>query len=306
MKKTLAFLYCCIFFLSCHNKVAEEDAYSIGTISCQVQPVYFSQTGLNVKSAALSTSEKKVKGLVAVEYVQTANGLQKGKTWQHKTWSLYGWLGPITTDDKGNSYVAPVPVINVLENLTEKQNVVYKVDTRTAEMKPLVELPAPPVDNHENPYGVLSVYFDCDSKMLYASSVYGSDRANEQGVIYIIDPQTGAIKDQLKGIDAVGLCVGGISGEKKLYIGSSRNSKVYSIELSKAGNFIGKINEEFTLDLLGPRGDDKARRIRFNKDGTMLVYGIEFNYNLTAATEKQETIYQFRYNDEEKRWVFMK
>ncbi len=305
MKKSFLIFYAALFLLSCNDKIAEEDAYTIGTIPCQVQPAYLTKTGLNPKTFALSTSEKRVKGLVAVEFVQTPQGLQRGKTWKDESWSKFGYLGPITTDDKGNSYVAPVPVINILENKTEKQNVVYKVDTRTAEMKPLAELPVPTINNHENPYGVLSVYFDCDAKLLYVSSVSGSDRTNEQGVIYIIDPETGIIKDQLKGIDAMGLCVGGISGEKRLYIGSSRNSNIYSIELTKAGKFTGKIKDEFSLDMLGPRGDDKARRIRFDKNGAMQIYGVEFNYNLTAATEKQETLYQFRYNDEEKKWTYM-
>lgn len=38
----------------------------------------------------------------------------------------------------------------------------------------------------------------------------------------------------------------------------------------------------------------------------MLVYGVEFNFNLTAPTEKQETLYEFVWNEEEKKWNFFK
>jgi hypothetical protein len=46
----------------------------------------------------------------------------------------------------------------------------------------------------------------------------------------------------------------------------------------------------------------QARRIRFDKNGDMLINGIEFNYNLTAPTEKQEALYRFRYYDDIKKW----
>ena len=42
-----------------------------------------------------------------------------------------------------------------------------------------------------------------------------------------------------------------------------------------------------------------------DKNGNMIIFGIEFNYNLTAPTEKQETIYRFRYDVEEKKWVLV-
>jgi hypothetical protein len=38
----------------------------------------------------------------------------------------------------------------------------------------------------------------------------------------------------------------------------------------------------------------------------MQVYGVEFNFNLTAPTEKQESVYEFNWNDETKKWDFIK
>lgn len=34
----------------------------------------------------------------------------------------------------------------------------------------------------------------------------------------------------------------------------------------------------------------------------MTVHGVEFYFNLTAPTEKQETVYQFKYNGAQKKW----
>ncbi|MEO8406469.1 MAG: hypothetical protein ABI480_17795, partial [Chitinophagaceae bacterium] len=111
------------------------------------------------------------------------------------------------------------------------------------------------------------------------------------------------IIDKLEGIDAIGLCVGSITGEKKLYIGSSRSSTIYTVAIDSKGEFNGKPQQEFSLDMMGPRGDDKARRIRFDKNGVLQINGIEFNYNLTAASEKQETIYYFKYDTTTKKWI---
>ena len=84
-----------------------------------------------------------------------------------------------------------------------------------------------------------------------------------------------------------------------------RNSSCSSLlYLNEAGNFYGKPQIAFTLDNLGARGDDKVRRIRTNSDGNLIVHGIEFNFNLIAPREKQETIYQFIYDDEEKKWTY--
>lgn len=87
-------------------------------------------------------------------------------------------------------------------------------------------------------------------------------------------------------------------------MGSARTSNVYGIVLTKQGRFSGKPIINFSLADLGPRGDDKVRRIRFNQYGAMQVFGVEFNFNLTAPTEKQETVYGFGWNEEERRWVF--
>lgn len=291
------------FIFSCKEKVNEDNVQTIGTIPCLAQPYYLSQTGLNPRTAALSTAEKKIKGLVLIEYNQDGNSFVRGKTWQHPSWSQHGWLGPIASDEKGNSYVAPVPVISVLDNPASEQNIVYKIDSRTAEMKPLIALPVTDSQSHDNPYGLLGLYFDCHARILYASSVAGSDRDHEKGVIYAIDPEAGTVIDKLEGIDAIGLCVGGITGEKKLYLGSSRHPFIYSIGIDSKGKFTGALQQEISLDMLGPRGDDKARRLRFDKTGTMQVFGIEFNYNLTAASEKQESVYYFTYDAGTKKWI---
>lgn len=299
-------LFSGLFLPSCREKIPEDELMQIGLVRCQQQPKLIARLGFNSSRTAFSTSEKGMEGLALVQFGATPTDTAGRRTWQHPSWKQFGSMGPITTDDAGNAYVAPIPVINVLNNQADKQNIIYKADNNTGEMKALVDLPGGGALTEENPFGLLGIYFDCHGKLLYASSVAGSTRNKENGILFAIDPESGKILDQLKGHDAIGLCVGGMSGEKRLYFGSSRAPDIYSVELTKSGSFTGSVKKEFSLDMLGPRGDDKARRIRFDKNGEMLIFGVEFNYNLTAPTEKQETIYRFRYDEEEKKWTFVK
>jgi hypothetical protein len=301
----LYFAFTTLLLAACGEKMDEEEVLSIGITQCQRLPQYLPSTGLNQKRCAFSTSERKIMGLVLVQFPENPADTAGRKTWQHPSWPKYGWMGPIATDDEGNAYTAPVPVINLLNNPVEKQNTIYKTNGQTAEMAPLCDLPTGPTNRTENVFGLLGLYFDCHAHKLYASSVSGSNRNEEKGVLYVVDPKTGKVLDKLPGQDAMGLCVGGITGNKRLYFGSSRTSDIYSVSLTKSGEFNGGLQKELTLDMLGPRGDDKARRIRFDKNGDMLVHGVAFNYNLTAPTEKQETVFRFRYDEEGKKWYFL-
>ena len=299
----LPIVYCLFLLASCKEKMDDDEIAQIGITACQRQPQFLPTTGLDPKRTAFSTSEKRMKGLVLLQFPANAADTAGRKTWQHPSWTLYGYMGPLTTDDNGNVYTAPIPVINELDNPRDKRNTIYKVESNTGEMMPSVNLPLPANTSDENIFGILGLYYDCHAQLLYASSVAGSTRDKEAGVIYAVDPRSGKIIDQLSGKDAMGLCVGGITGQKRLYFGSSRTPGIYSIELTKGGKFTGSPRKEFSLDLLGPRGDDKARRIRFAKNGYLDIYGVEFNYNLTAPTERQETVYHFRFDEEEKKWL---
>ena len=297
------FIFCCWCITGCKEKMDTDEVLQIGITPCQQQPPFLAITGLNTKHTAFSTSEKRVKGLALIQVPESTGDTAGRKIWQHPSWKQFGYMGAITTDENGNAYTIPIPVINVLDNPIEKQNIIYKVAGVDGEMKPLAHLPMTMKPGNTNAFGLLGLFYDCHAKKLYASTVAGSTPDSENGIIYAVDPVGGTITDKLTGRDALGLCVGGMTGEKRLYFGSSRTPDVYSVELTKSGKFTGAVKKEFTLDLLGPRGDDKARRIRFDKNGDMIIFGVEFNYNLTAPSEKQETIYRFSYDEEEKKWV---
>ncbi len=244
----------------------------------------FIQTLNFTNQAALSTSEKSP-GLWLIEQDQAGNA----RRYQHPSWRAAGFLAPIQRDDKGDVFVAPAPVVNTLLNPADKQNVVYKVDGKSQEMKPFVTLETAAPPNEQNPFGTLGLTFDCETKSIYVSSVYGSTRGEEKGIIYRIDADAGKITSQMPNVDAIGVGVFNGSSGKKLYFGLGRASEVHLIPLDDSGNFSGVPQKVLSLGDLGSRGDDKARRITFTNKNEMIVYGIEFSFNLVAPTEKQET-----------------
>ncbi|MBX9783513.1 MAG: hypothetical protein K2X48_09490 [Chitinophagaceae bacterium] len=79
---------------------------------CKRQPSFVKTVGFNPNASAISTSDKKITGLVLLE--QTADG--EIKKYQHPSWQMGGWMGPVQLDPNGNCFVGPVPVINILNN----------------------------------------------------------------------------------------------------------------------------------------------------------------------------------------------
>lgn len=290
-------------FLSCKDEPVEYESND-----CKMQPPFIKSLGFNPNNAALSTSANKKMGLVLIELNNAGDTGMKGKKlYQHPSWSSAGSLGPIQLIADGSCFLAPVPMINLINNPVNKQNIIYKVDAINGEMKTFAELPALDSITPFNPYGILGLAYLCESNILYTSSVYGSTRVKENGCIYAIDAATGNIIDKINNIDAIGIGISYMGDKRKLYYGSARSSSIYSIELNEKGAFKGTATFEFDIANLGPRGDDKVRRIRFDKKtGSMIIYGVEFNFNLTAPTEKQESLYYFSYNVDINKWVHNK
>ena len=297
------FILCCLFIQSCEEKMSEDEVVKIGITEEKQASPFIIQRGFNPSKCAFSSTVRNMKGIVLLEFPSSAN--DTGRKWQDSSWDDFGYMGAITTDQYGAVYSAPIPVVNTLDNPFSIINRIYKIDATNGIMKLFSVLPIPDSSKPIVPFGVLGIYYDIHGQKLYASSVAGSTRDEENGVVYSIDPANGKVIEEFKGHDIMSLYVGGFTGEKRLYMGSARGSEIYSIALNKSGEFKGDFRTELSLDQLGPRGDDKARRIRFDKNGNMNITGVPFNYNLTANANPLESFYQFGFDKENKKWMFM-
>ncbi len=269
---------------------------------CRTMPPFAINQGFSQQSY-FSTSERQITGLVMID----GSELRRGATYQHPSWTSAGSLGPIQLDGAGNAYVAPVPTINVLENAAGTQNTLYRVDGATGEMAPYATIPPVQEPDMTNPYGVLGLSYDCDVLSLYASTVAGSTRLAEVGQIVRVDATgaSGRIADAFTGVDAIAVVTWNGAEGKRLLFGKARTSEIWSIALDGRGDFLGEPRLEFSLAGLGPRGDDKARRIVVDAADQLTVYGIEFSYNLIAPSEKQQTAYTFILDSASGQWTFV-
>ena len=243
-------------------------------------------------------------GLVLVEKTGSLNQPQF-RYYQHPSWKKGGWLAPIVLDETGALFTAPAPFINMLDNPLSGQNTIYRVDAQSGIMDEFLRLPVPDSLTATNAYGIIGMVYLCEAGILYVSTVLGSDRQTERGALYAIDVKAKKIVDKISSVDVMGMGITYITGKRQLFVGSGRSSSVFAIRLTKEGRFSGELAEAFSLAGLGSRGDDKVRRIRTNEDGNLLVYGVDFNYNLIAPTEKQETTYSFNYDPAQDKWQYI-
>lgn len=291
---------------SCEKKMSQGEVFRIGTSPCAVPAGYTQTLGFEPGKSAFSTSERNIKGIVLKDLPQNVSDTIGKKIYQHPSWGKFGSMGAITNTDDGTVFTAPIPVINTLDRPLSKMNRIYKLDNLTGEMKEFCVLPQADTSTGVVPFAILGLYFDCHGKVLYASTVAGSSREKENGIIYAIDAKTSKIIDKLAGIDAASVFVCGITGEKKLYFGHARTSAINSVELNRKGEFVGDIKREFSIEGLGPRGDDKARRIRMDETRYLTITGVEFNFNLATNTDSPPTVYRFIFNGADKRWINIK
>jgi hypothetical protein len=269
-----------------------------GSTICQEEPAFIDGLGFTGRGIG-GTSLTGTIGFVIAEQDEAGNYKQ---VYQHPTWTMAGYLGPFVRDEQGHTYTAPTPFSSVELNPPEEQNKVYKIDTTSGEMAEFVDLPPALPPSPANPFGVMGLFYDCDTNNLYAASIAGSTAEEEVGRVFRIDTASGEIEDQWSGMDMLGVGVfNGVDG-KRLYMGSARDSGVFSIALDEEGNFSGEPRLEFYLAGLEGGGNDKAQRFTFTPEGEMVIKGVDFNYNLSASSEPRRNLYWMTYLPESDSW----
>jgi hypothetical protein len=250
--------------------------------ACNVIAPFVQKLGNISTNCAFSTNESLYKGVVLVDFTNN-------KIYQDSSWKQYGNMGPLAIDAKGNVYVAPVPVVNVLDNKRQDQNKIYCINSTTGKMNLLINLGNNSIDSKANPYGVVGLFYDCNSKLLYATSIFGSTLNMQKGKVYCINTTNQQIVWQQPLADAMGIALGSVNNKSTLFLGSIKSRQVVAYPLTKRGIASNQKQVVFNLNNFGPRGDDIARKIRITSKGELQVTASPFYYNLTAPTFKQES-----------------
>jgi len=255
---------------------------------CVRSPQFPEKFGFENANSALSTSETHVRGLILIDNVSTSK-----KSFQHPSWNMAGWLGGMIFDDHGTVFTFAVPHVELTYNPPAKQNTLYKVDSESGAMSKWIELPTPYINFDQNVFGILGITYSCFANSIYVSSVMGSSRTKELGVVYQLNASSGKILSRLENFDGFGLATAELNGKHVLLLGNARNSNLYSVALSETGELHGRPEKIFSILGVGPRGDDKIKKIVVNEsEQSLQLTGFEFNFNLSATLEKQESVYR--------------
>ena len=309
MKFRVIFFLVSVFgFYSCtkeKKEMSSDEINKIGMSPCRSSAPFVKELGFDPTRSDLSTTESGMIGVVLVEHPRKAADSASKRTYQDVSWTRNGWMGNTTVDIDGNIYTAPLPKEKETGTPLKEMDKVFKIDAETGKMDVLTELSQPDSAADVVPFAILGLYFDCHGKKLYVSSIAGSTKTKENGIIYVIDPSTGKIVDQLKGHDAAAVFVGGFTGEKRLYFGGLRTSDIYSIQLTDDGKFDGKVRSEGTLLHTGNSSSDRAKSIRFDENGNLLISASAFNFTLADAAVKKEILYQFSYDRKKREWTLV-
>lgn len=271
------------------SRGAAAPAGAIGGVVCRGFPNFAGTMGFTPQ-AALDTGDTRQPGLTLIDRSIPA---PEPLTYQHPSWAQAGFLGPTMLDDRGNIYVAPVPQTSLYLNPLGEQNRVYRIDSNSADMALFAELPSAAPATETNPFGVLGLAADCDTRSLYVSSVAGSDRTHEVGRIYRLDLASGHILDQFEGVDAFGVAVhNGVHG-KRLYFGLARSGEVRSVGLDVGGNFQDDVREAFSVADQSIDGNGRVRRISWTPRGEMVLTITSFSFTLVPPTTRQQLVYRY-------------
>lgn len=272
------------------------------TDACKRKPAFANGIGFT-QNVGMKTDIEPQKGVLLVELDDQG---RPGRSYQHPSWTQGGYLGPTVTDKFGSTYLFPIPWVNVLENPTAKQNIVYKIDTQTGVMGELINLPAGGPLDARNPFGLVGLAYDCDTNSLYASSVAGSTPDQEAGRLFQIDPTTAKIVSQRDKIDTFGSVVFNTAKGKRLYFGMARTSEVRSILLDDNGHFVGEPRAEFSLAGMGVHGDEKAQRLTIDANNILHVRSLQFDFNLIAPSHQRRTLFDYSYDMNKDAWQLIK
>ena len=290
------FFYLFVFFISFLNYLHAQ--------SCKGTPLFMSKKGFDPTRSALSSQEKKIRGVALIEFedARNPNG-NRTKLYQNPSWLMTGYAGSITTSRYGDLYVLPKANVNMLYNQPKDQNTIYKIDSESGIMSSWLSLPMKKSPGESNANGLLSAYYDCDVDALMVSSIAGSTQKEEMGTIFCVDIRTKDFFVLLNNIDVLAILTAKVGVEKKLFYGLARKSEIWSVNLDAHNKIVGAPQLEINLEGIGPRGDDKARKMRMDQNNLLIVYGVPFFYNLTAPVTRQETIYVYQFNSVSKKWI---
>jgi len=252
-----------------------EEKFTIGSFnkqrSCARHPAFLKQLKVT-QPVTIDLSQQQFKGLAFLY------GKDFSKVIHPKAWETFEHFSTYSLDEVGNAYLAPMPFISIKPTTFNLQKNIYKLDSKTGKLEIFMNFD----DVHpsaSNPYGIISLVYDCDDHTLWVSAIDESDYREQKGVIYHIDVKTKSVLQRVEGFDALTIALLKSEKGKFLLAGSARENALYAyaIENSKLSSSAEKI-----LEL--PSAGEHIRKVKVRGENLLDLQTIPFSYTLIAET----------------------
>lgn len=280
-----------IFYFTSLNKIKESASIqnlSIG--DCKSTPSFVQKYKKVGQNASFETNNKEKYGLNLL--IRNANN-EIIETIQDESWKIGGVLGNFVFDANSNIYLVPTPSINTLRNKENKRNTVYKVDATTGKMEEYIDIKANTDDYKQNPFGLMGIAINCQTKTMYLSSVSGSNPQTEKGAVFSVNLQSKEQKKILENKDIYGIGV----TKTHLLLAPVGEPVILSLEQANTNQ---KPKTEFRIDYSQSiRITDIVKKIKVIDEQTLSLSAIPFAYSLAPINAQLgETVvnYQFKNN----------
>ncbi len=258
--------------------------------SCAILPEFIKKLG--IKRPMIDLTQERFKGIAI---------LSGNKVLHPKIWERFEHFSTYALDEKGNIYLAPMPYISIKPTTFNLQKNIYKLDTRSGEISIFMQL-EDVKPNASNPYGIISLVYDCEDQTIWVSAIDETDYTQQRGVIYHLDVQSKKILQKSYGLDALTLQLIYTKKGKYLLAGAARENALYAykIKQNKLDNSPIKI-----FDL--PSSSEHIRKIKIKKANMLELETIPFTYTLVARTTKQDRMhYDALWENTIKEWKITK
>jgi len=270
---------------------SQENNESIGAFkkqsSCARHPQFLSH--LNVtQPVIIDLSQQQFKGLAFLY------GKNFSKVIHPKAWETFEHFSTYALDKQGNIFLAPMPFISIKPTTFNLQKNIYKLDSLTGKISIFMHFDEV-LPSASNPYGIISLVYDCDDDTLWVSAIDESNYREEKGVIYHIDIKSKEILQKVEGMDALTLRLLNSKNGKFLLLGSARKNVLYGFKIEQQ-----KIVSDSKIKLLElPSANERIRKIKITKENLLELQTIPFSYTLIAetSTNQERKEYEIEWNE---------
>ena len=150
-----------------------------------------------------------------------------------------------------------------------------------------------------NPYGIISLVYDCDDETLWVSAIDESDYRGEKGVIYHVDVKSKRVIQRIEGVDALTITLLKSEKGKYLLVGSARENALYTYKITNS-----EIIEPAMKLLDLPSANEHIRKIKIQNNNRLELQTIPFSYTLIAETSntKERNYYTVEWDKKLLNW----